>query len=244
MAVRDPQTLDAVARSGDGVLTLVLTEDRPYTPEDTARLAEELRVKLNTYVYALRSGQVQERRDGEPVAVVLHCVSAPPPEVEQVLDAARQVLAADGASVRWQLLDVPPRGTDDLLRDITAELLQAAPPPWDRLVYQAFLVGDFAQDAFGTEAGGQSTPVGTVPDRVRQLVVELKRQMWTPDEGTWLSLQLVVSGDPLQLHPGFNYGTEVPQPLPDETYAAELRAFPRPVEAVPDWWRRRAGLGG
>jgi hypothetical protein len=34
MAVRDPQTLDTVARSNDGVLTLVLTEDRPCTPQD------------------------------------------------------------------------------------------------------------------------------------------------------------------------------------------------------------------
>lgn len=244
MAVRDPHTLDAVARSPEGLLVLPLTEDRPYTPEDTAQLAEELRVKLNTYVYALRSGQVQERRGAEPVAVVLHCVSAPPPEVEQVLQVAQQVLTADGATVSWQLQAPQPLSTDDLLRGITAELLQAAPPPWDRLVYQAFLVGEFAQDAFDTETGGQRTPVGSVPDEVRRLVVELKRQMWTPEEGTWLSLQLVVSGDPLQLHPGFNYGTEVPQPLPDETYAAELRAFPRPAEAVPDWWRRRAGLGG
>jgi hypothetical protein len=192
-------------------------------------------------VHALRSGQLHERQGREPVAVVLYAVSPLPAEVQQVLDAAGQVLAQDGATIRWQLLDVPPPSTDDLLRDITAELLQAAPPPWDRLVYQAFLVGDVAQDGFDTETGGQRTPVGSVPDRARQLVVELKRQMWTPEKGTWLSMQLVIGGQPLQAQPGFNYGNEVPPPLPDEAYAAELRTFPRAAEAVPDWWRARVG---
>ena len=35
-AVRDPQTIDTIARSGDGVLLLALTEDRPYTAESAA----------------------------------------------------------------------------------------------------------------------------------------------------------------------------------------------------------------
>ena len=65
MAVRDPQTIDTIARAGDGRLLLALTEDRPYTAETAAALAEDPRVKLNTYIYAVKSGQVHERRAGE-----------------------------------------------------------------------------------------------------------------------------------------------------------------------------------
>jgi hypothetical protein len=93
MSVREPQTIDTIARSAEGVLVLTLTEERPYTPQATPALAEELRLKLNTYIYAIKSGQIHERRAGEPAVVVLYTASNPPAEVLQVLEVAGQVLA-------------------------------------------------------------------------------------------------------------------------------------------------------
>ena len=63
MAVRDAQTIDSIARASDGLLTLLLTEDRPYTPDSTPALAEQLRSKLNAYIYALKTRQVAEKRE-------------------------------------------------------------------------------------------------------------------------------------------------------------------------------------
>jgi hypothetical protein len=65
MAVREPQTIDTIARSSDGLLLPALTEDRPYTAESAAALAEELRVEL-TYIYAVKSGRCASVAPGSP----------------------------------------------------------------------------------------------------------------------------------------------------------------------------------
>jgi hypothetical protein len=104
MAVRDPQTVDTIARSADGGIVLAMTEDRPYTPESTPSLVKELRVKLNTYIYAVKSGQIPERRPGDPGVVLLYTVSTPPEEAREVLRFAGHVLAQDGVTVDWKEL--------------------------------------------------------------------------------------------------------------------------------------------
>ena len=62
-------------------------------------------VKLNTYIYAVKSGQISERRPGEPGLVLLYTVSEPPEEVLEVLRFAGHVLAEDGVTVDWRTLD-------------------------------------------------------------------------------------------------------------------------------------------
>ena len=242
MTVSDPRTVDAVARSADGLLVLAVTEDRPHTTADSDRLAEELRVKLNAYVYALRSGQVPERRGDEPAAVVLSSVTEPPDAVRQVLAAAGQVLAADGVTVTWRLLTPPGRDYTAVLRDVAAGLVAAAPADAPRVRYRATAVGPVRRDLLQVETEGGQTRAVPVPDAVRDLVEELKRVMWTPERGTWLEVDLVLDRAGGQLRPGFNHDLEpAGTPLSREVLAAELRSFPRPPGAVPDWMAARLG---
>ncbi|MGY1773867.1 hypothetical protein [Blastococcus sp. SYSU D00813] len=242
MTVSDPRTIDAVARSADGLLVLAVTEDRPYTAADTDRLAEELRVKLNGYVYALRSGQVPERRDGEPAAVVLSAITEPPAAVREVLEAAGQVLAADGVTVTWRLLTPPGREPTDVLRDIAAALIAAVPDSTARIRYRATAVGPVRRDGFHAVTGGGNAVNVPVPGAVRDAVEELKQVMWTPEKGTWLEVDLVLDRADGRLEPGFNYGLEpAGEPLTRDVLVAELRSFPRPPEAVPAWMAERIG---
>ena len=110
MAVRDPETVDTIVRSAEGVVVLGMTEDRQYTPETTPSLVEDLKVKLNTYIYAVKSGQIPERRPGEPGLVLLYAASQPPEEVLEVLRFAGHVLADDSVTVDWRTLEATARG--------------------------------------------------------------------------------------------------------------------------------------
>jgi hypothetical protein len=242
MAVRDPLTIDQIARSPEGRLVLILTEDRPYTPETAAALAEELRVKLNAYIYAVKSGQVHERRAGEPVAVLLHVVSPPPAEVLQILEVAGQVLADDGGTVDWRLLDVPPRSHVDVLREMAAGLQQAVPANWTALKYYATVVGPRRRDTLVVTTADGDVPLQGAPDHVRSLLEELKRLMWEPERGTWIGVEIVLDRASGQLTPGFNYNLEpAGEPMPADVLADELRHFPRPPGSLPDWWAQRVG---
>jgi hypothetical protein len=242
MAVRDPQTIDTIARSGDGALLLALTEDRPYTAETAAALAEDLRVKLNTYIYAVKSGQVHERRAGEPLTVVLYTISPPPAEVLQILDVAGQVLAEDGVTVDWRLLEAAQRTYQDVLREMVQDLVQAVPSTWVTLTYSATLVGSRRRDTLVATTSEGPLQLPGAPEHVRSAVEELKRLMWTPERGAWLGVELFVDRNSGQLTPGFNYDLEpAGEPLPADVLAEELRHYPRPPGSLPGWWAQRVG---
>ena len=234
MSVREPHTIDTIARSAEGVLVLTMTEDRPYTPEETPALVEELRRKLDAYVHAVTSGQISERRAGEPAVVVLYTASHPPAEVLQVLEVAGQALAEYGVGVDWRTFDVPRRTHVDVLKEIAGDLRQAAPANWTSLTYSATVLGPHRRDSFVV-----ATPEGDVtltgPEPVRGALDELKRLMWTPEKGTWIGVELVLDRETGQLEPGFDHDIEpAGEPLPADALAEELRRFPRPPEGLPD----------
>lgn len=245
MSVREPLTVDQIARSPEGLLVLVATEDRPYTPEATPALAEELRVKLNTYIYAIKSGQVHERRPGQPATVLLYTATNPPPEVLQILDVAGQVLAEDGVGVDWRILEMPERTYVDVLKEMASSLQAAAPADWTSLRYHATVVGPKRRDAFLVTTPAGEAPLPGGPEDVRNALDELKRLMWTPEKGVWLAVELAVDRASGQLQPGFNYNIEpAGEPLSAAVLTEELRHFPRPPGGLPDWWAQRIGETG
>ncbi|TKJ21980.1 DUF6572 domain-containing protein [Blastococcus sp. CCUG 61487] len=246
MAVRDAQTIDTIARSPEGVLTLELTEDRAYTPLSTSVLAAELRSKLNAYIYALKTSQIAERVGKEPVVVILHTVSEPPQEILDVLRAAGHVLSGESVSVDWRLVeDAPDRDRTAVLREIAVGLTQAVPDTWTHLRYTATCVGDRRQDALVAETPDGRVDLQGAPDPVRAAVEELKQLMWTPERGTWLELDFTIDRAAGRLVPGFNYNLEPSgRPLPPEVYAEELRRFPRPAESQPAWLAERVAATG
>lgn len=241
MAVRDAQTIDSIGRASDGLLTLLLTEDRPYTPDSTPALAEELRSKLNAYIYALKTNQIAEREGDEPAVVLLYTVAEPPKPILDVLTAAGHVLAPDGVTVAWQVADsVPARDQTAVVREIAGGLVDAAPEEWTHLRYAATLIGDRRRDLLTA-----TTPDGTLdlqgaPADVRAAVEELKQLMWTPERGTWLELEFTADRAAGQLVPGFNYNLEpAGEPLAPEDYVEELRRFPRASAPLPEWLAQR-----
>ncbi|WP_040337190.1 DUF6572 domain-containing protein [Candidatus Blastococcus massiliensis] len=246
MAVRDAQTIDTIARSPEGVLTLALTEDRAYTPLSTSVLAEELRSKLNAYIYAVKTDQIAERQDGEPAVVLLYTVSEPPQEILDVLRAAGHVLSSMGVSVDWRLLeDAPVRDHTEVLREIAVGLTQAVPDTWTHLRYVATCIGDRRRDRLTAETPEGRQDLQGAPNPVRAAVEELKQLMWTPERGTWLELDFTIDRAAGQLKPGFNYSLEpAGELLPAEVYAEELRRFPRLPASVPDWLAERVAQAG
>lgn len=246
MAVRDAQTIDSIARAEDGLLTLLLTEDRPYTPDSTPTLAEELRSKLNAYIYALKTGQVAEREDGEPAVVLLHTAEEPPQQIIDVLRAAGHVLHPDGVTVAWKATEaVPARDQTAVLREIAGGLVAAAPEDWTHLRYTALLVGPRRRDRLAAHTAEGPVELEEAPGEVRAGVEELKQLMWTPERGSWLELEFTVDREAGSLSPGFNYNLEpAGEPLAAEDYVEELRRFPRPSAPLPEWLAQRITPAG
>lgn len=115
------------------------------------------------------------------------------------------------------------------------------PDDWQQLVYETRCVSQYSEaDVKVTRADG-SSQFAFAPDRVRDLIVELRPLMYTPEAGTWLSAQWVLQrteGDAYSAKVSFNYDTE-PQwdteNFRPSLYAADLRDFPRSAENTPQW---------
>jgi hypothetical protein len=136
------------------------------------------------------------------------------------------------------------RSPEDLLRELTEELLDAAPGAWTGLLYQATVVGDLRRDGLSVDTGRGTRRLPGVPAPVRATVERLKRAMWVPDRGTWLSVQVDVregeGGRPPRLRVDASYDHEPGgAPIPRDAWVTELHRFPRPTDAVPDWLSRR-----
>jgi hypothetical protein len=135
----------------------------------------------------------------------------------------------------------PARDSAAVLRDLGAALRAAAPAGAARVRYRAVVVGDVRRDQLTAEPAGEQ-PELPVPAAVRRAVEELKRAMWTPERGTWLQTEMVLDLATRRLLPVFN-AEAAPSgpPLPREAVAAELRAYPRPPDAVPGWMGEPTG---
>ena len=136
------------------------------------------------------------------------------------------------------------RSPEDLLRELTEELLDAAPAAWSGLLYRATVVGDVRRDGLSVDTGRGTRQLPGVPAAVRSTVDRLKRAMWVPDRGTWLSVQVHVregaGSRPPRLRVDASYDHEPDgAPIPRDAWVAELRRFPRPTAAVPGWLTRR-----
>jgi hypothetical protein len=237
MTVSETARLDHLARSPEGRLLMGMTEERPYRVGGDEQLFEDLRQKLNAYVHALRSGQVTARAPGEPVDIVLFTMSDPTARVVDMLRVAHEGLANEGVTVSWRRLPEPePRSHQEMILDVVRHLIDSAPEGWASWRYGATLIGEDARDDFWvTDAAGQ-TQRAEVPPFVRTLVAELKRAMWTPEQGTWFGLLFRMEKAAGQVSPGFNYDIEPGgPPFAQQEWVAEMRHFPRPPAAVPSW---------
>lgn len=212
-----------------------MTEDRAYATSDAARLTEDLRLKLNAYVHLIRSGQLAEiigRPPSQGVEIRLFCTDDPPAAVQEMWDLASQGLAAEDVRVSWEVLTP---STDELLYRVADSLTGRAPQGWTQLYLQAILVAHRMSGGLrATLADGSVVPMQPDDDLIAALQ-DLKRSWWQPDRGTWLTLEVEISGTRMQ--PAFS--TDEPDGGADyfdrSDWAAELERYPR--TDVPGWWR-------
>lgn len=151
MTVQHVTTIDQTARQDDGRLLLAMTEVRPYARGDAEALVEDFRRKLNTYVYAIRSGQLADSgADGAPPTgfdIVLFCPDEPVPLVQEMIATANSALTAESVTVRWRQLEelltaaaaaasqerpLEKLSTEELVVALGQALVAELPPGWER----------------------------------------------------------------------------------------------------------------
>lgn len=131
----------------------------------------------------------------------------------------------------------------ELISEISGLLPEEIEGEWASLVYTPRMVSMYSEEdlvvrrADGTEDGALS------PDDVLPLLKELRRVMYRPNAGTWLSAEWVIEND------GTNWTTEVEfnyedepswySPIDPGLYGLDLEKFPRRDDLVPDWMRTR-----
>lgn len=80
------------------------------------------------------------------------------------------------------------------------------------------------------------TQVETLPEGLEDHFEELRREMYQPGKGTWLTAKVTVTATG-HFATDFDYDHEPAWSIPvDATiYSADLAAFPRDAEHTPDW---------
>jgi len=257
MTVAETTSIDQVA-AHEGRLLLAMTEVRPYADEGDADLVEDFRVKLNTYVYAIRSGQVDDATgDGSTPAgydIVLFCPDEPPRDIQEMIRMADEALAGERVTVRWRILDslrtavaaasapVHELTVDQLSVALAKAVVAALPTGWTHGRYQASVVVGRSEDELAVRLADGTQSLVDPPARVRELVPWLKHRMYQPGRGTWLSATFTVVSDG-NMYPEFSYDAEPgwARPVTDQTYRDELEAYPRDPASLPRWWADRIG---
>jgi hypothetical protein len=132
---------------------------------------------------------------------------------------------------------------DQLTRQVGRALLGAAPPGWTRIRAEYRSAGRHIEvDVFVTGPDGTEHPMRP-PMEVVDGLGRMRQGMYRPGRGTWLSAiytleppsSFTVDFEP-DLEPRWR---RIPPPV---GFQDELRFFPRSEDAIPDWFRERAGL--
>ena len=141
-----------------------------------------------------------------------------------------------------------------LISEISALIPTEVTGPWRRLTFNRSALSMLSEHELIVER-----PDGTidesegVPFEVDDLLSELRKVMYTPGAGTWMSAQWTITdlGDGhADARATFNYDDEPRWSMPvwAFNYAIDLRDFPRDDGNVPDWLRKQLAdepdLGG
>ncbi|MFD6219246.1 DUF6881 domain-containing protein [Nocardia asteroides] len=120
----------------------------------------------------------------------------------------------------------------ELIRIISEGLVEAIGATRAEVVGVFTLLGDLAFHTISYQVDGQWCSGSKLPEAICEAIAELKREMYTADSGTWLSMQIsVLNGDVSTI---FEYD-EIPQFVESITshLGIELRRYPR--ARVPQW---------
>lgn len=123
---------------------------------------------------------------------------------------------------------------------IGRSMVQAAAPGWIRLDLQARVTVEHDEMTVHAVRPDGAIPSFPATPEVRNAVLELRRMMYAPDIGAWLSLRLTVD-PPMQLQLNVNYNDDPlwSTPVPGSAYRRDVQAFPRPADLISGWLRGR-----
>jgi hypothetical protein len=130
------------------------------------------------------------------------------------------------------------RRYDELLQQIGASLIGAAPQGWRRIDVVARLAEGVQDYGLTVIMPDMSTPEMELPAVAAQAFPELRTVTYQPARGAWLSARYVIN-PPGEFRIFYNTDHDPlwSPPLPPAVLARDLATFPRPAEQVPGWLR-------
>lgn len=134
--------------------------------------------------------------------------------------------------------------TPEQYRTIGQALAQVAPPGWAAMDVTVVCVGPETRSRLAARMpdGRAVKASGPVPRDVTRLLRELRREAYRPGLGTWFTAHVVVEAAG-RIALDFDYDNPPPlQPAPN-SWAEELRRYPRESEHVPSWLAQLAAGG-
>jgi hypothetical protein len=143
----------------------------------------------------------------------------------------------------WPQLD--PVEQNELLGDITLQVVEALPPGWRELAIDYRAVGRNIDVAVGLLDANGTRQIWNPPTEVWQAFQRLRGGMYQEGEGTWFSARLIIE-PPSRFSIQYNWQNEPafdPYPPPAE-FALEQERFPRTEAFMPPWYREHLAAAG
>lgn len=103
--LEQPDVVDRIVEEGDGSISLVIKETRPW--DGGAAQVDQLVAKVNSYVTFVADGQLVEHvpdAEGRPVRIVLYAFFVPAGEVVEALGTIRAALAEKGLGLEVRIV--------------------------------------------------------------------------------------------------------------------------------------------
>ena len=128
---------------------------------------------------------------------------------------------------------------EELLQQIGGALIGAAPQGWRRIDLVAKIVEGVQDFGLTVIMSDMTTPEVEPPASAGQALLELRKLMYEPQRGAWLSARYVIN-PPGEFRIFYNYDHDPlwEPPIPPAFFERDLSTYPRPAEAVPGWLRR------
>ncbi|UOZ07737.1 hypothetical protein [Amycolatopsis sp. WQ 127309] len=139
-------------------------------------------------------------------------------------------------------MTLTPIEQNELLGEIAESLIAAAPPNWQRLVFDFMAVGKHVDVGLGAALDNGARQPVPAPREVSKPLAKLRRGMYADGLGTWYSMDMVIDR-PDRFQARFNRDDEPPfrTPPAPEQYALDQERYPRTPENTPPWFRAKLG---
>ncbi|MFE3173724.1 hypothetical protein ACFXPA_23140 [Amycolatopsis sp. NPDC059090] len=183
-----------------------------------------------------------------------HGISPDPELVEHIRAANYTVPEVDEATQQRMLaaMTSPPaeesrpeqpsalQDPDELLSEISAALVAAAPQGWQRIVFDFMALGRHANLACGARMADGSTQQVPVARELSRPLAQLRRSKYVQGRGTWYTLSLAID-PPSSYQASFNEDDEPAFHTPPrpEDYALDQELYPRDEDYLPLWFSLR-----